>query len=193
VIYTLLAQASGLESEMAQHPYVTVAIVTVLCGLLLASWKYSLFTFEKRINEKFGEIEKKADGHDTRLDAIEKDLRTYEKHVAVGTLETSEIHAAVKRTEQAINSHVEKEEGTTWKKIDVLVDAINNMKLSNELAHAGMVSGQLALGVRIESVEKKMPNGELEKLAIAYHDLARRETDSVTKIPGVMKSRRKAK
>jgi len=192
VISLLLAQASVAE-EVVAHPTLTLIIISALFSALIAVMKVLLGFMEKRVNEKFDAIEKRdverakatdekfdsisvrEDKQEVRLDKIDLDLRSYDKYVAVGVRETSEIHAAVSRTEFALASHVEKEEGTTWVKIDNLVDAVNAMKLSNEVAHAGLVAGQTILGSRVEALEKKMPNGELEKLAAAYHALAERD------------------
>jgi hypothetical protein len=73
----------------------------------------------------------------------------------------------VGRVEQALASHIVKEEGTTWAKLDKLAESLSTMQTSNEVAHASLGAGQAVLGSRVESLEQKMPNGELQKLAEA--------------------------
>lgn len=168
MIGAVLAQASSLESEIAMHPFAVGVIVTVLFGAFTGLAKLFLVQMETRINEKFKAQDDRDDEQDSRLDEIDKELIDYGKHVAVGTREAAEIHAAVKRVEVAMNSHVEKEENITWAKIDDLVGAVNDMRLQNEVELT-------KLGGRITAVETKMPNGELQKLADAYHALAERD------------------
>jgi hypothetical protein len=177
MIASLLLQAvpSSLEGEVATHPYVVVAAIGALFASFVGVLKILLVFFERRINEKFAAVEGHNVRQDERLDAIESDLRRYDTHVAVGVQESGAIHSAVQRVEATLTAHVEKEEGVTWAKIDALVGAINDMRLANEVAHAGLVTGQTVLATRVDAVEKKMPNGELQKLAEAYHALAQRD------------------
>jgi hypothetical protein len=181
-ILLLQAAQATVADDVSTHPYLTMLVIGGLFSALVAIVKVFLALFERRVNEKFESIDKRfveadkrEEKQEDRLDRIDEDLKSYDKHVALGVKESTEIHAAVSRTEAALASHVEKEEGTTWAKIDGLVDAVNKMQLANELAHSGLVNGQALLGQRVEAVEKKMPNGELEKLATAYHELARRD------------------
>jgi hypothetical protein len=181
MISFLLAQATVAE-DITQHPYLVLVIIGGLFSALIAVMKVLLGFMEKRVNEKFESITERFDDVNTRedkqevrLDKIEIDLRGYDKHVALGLRESTEIHEGISRVEKSLSSHVEKEENTTWVKIDDLVTAVNEMKMSNEVAHAGLVAGQTILSNRVEAVEKKMPDGELEKLAAAYHALAERD------------------
>jgi hypothetical protein len=166
---------ASLETEVANHAYMVVAGVSALCAFTVFVIKLLFVMFERRINEKFAEVEKHNGAQDSRLDSIDGELRRYDKHVAVGKKEMSEIHAAVVRVEDALGSHIAKEEGTTWKKIDDLVDAVNTMRLANEADHGVLKTNQAVLGTRLAAVETKMPNGELKKLAEAYHALAQRD------------------
>jgi hypothetical protein len=185
-----VAEPGGVAGEVVAHPYLTMTVVGALFSALVAIVKIFLSLFEKRVNEKFDEIKKREDDlskhvdekfkgvaereekQEVRLDKIDSDLRGYDKHVAVGIKETSEINASVQRVEKTLLDHTEKEETTTWGKIDGLVTAVNELKISNESAHAGLVAGQTIHAARLDAIEKKMPNGELEKLANAYHELA---------------------
>lgn len=164
-----------MNADIVAHPATFYTIMALLGGGFLLTLKVLIFFFEKRVNEKFLAVEGHNERQDKRLADIESDLRRYDTHVAVGVRESSEIHAAVARVEATLCNHVEKEETVTWQKIDDLVEAINVMRLANEEAHGRLTTGQATLGVRVEAVEKKMPNGELQKLAEAYHALAQRD------------------
>ena len=170
----LLLQAAPLtvEQEISAHPYVAALIISIMTVLLLGAVKLLASRMEGRINEKFDEQARLNATQDQRLDEIESDLRRYDNHVAVGAQETEAIHASIRRVEEALANHVEREETVTWRKIDDLVDAINTMRLSNAQEHGGLVSGQAVLATRLDAVEKKMPNGELKKLADAFATLA---------------------
>ena len=173
----LVAQAAadpGLQSEIARNPYFAGLLIAILFAALVALGKIALVQFERRVNEKFARQEEHNRQQDGRLDHIEADLQKYDTHVAVGASESREIHAALARVESALTTHTEKEESVTWGKIDSLVDAVNEMRLSNEKAHAGMVTGQEVLATRVTAVEKKMPNGELARLADAFDRLSKK-------------------
>jgi hypothetical protein len=176
MIPLLLLQAAAVEASL--HPYLTWTLIAALFTALVAIIKVLLSFFEKRVNEKFAEVEAHNTKQDGRLDLIEGDIRKYDTHVAVGAKESSEIHSAVGRVEAALNSHIVKEEGTTWAKLDRLVEALATMQTSNEVAHASLVAGQTVLGNRVEAVEKKMPNGELQKLADAFVALSKARAGS---------------
>lgn len=162
------AVLGGIEGELAEHPYASGLVIALLFAAFLGLAKTLLSRMEQRINEKFAQQDKRDDDQDGRLDRIEKDLGEYDKHVALGAQEAVEIHASVKRVEVALGNHVEKEENITWTKIDALVEAVNEMRLQNEVSHAQLTG-------RLNAVESKMPNGELKKLADAYHALAQRD------------------
>jgi hypothetical protein len=165
--------AADLATDMAGHPYVMAAIGAAMFATLVAVIKVLLGLMEKRINEKFSQVDKENASQDARLSTIESELKRYDTHVAVGAKETSEIHAAITRVEVSLADHVHKEETTTWAKIDELVKLFSDMKMGNELAHAGLINGQKSLSERVEAVENKMPNGELSKLADAFDRMSR--------------------
>lgn len=196
MIIALLLQAvplpgnsqQGLATEIAVHPYVALAILGGLVAVTLAVIKVLLHLLEARINDKFDRIEKDfvaVRDHDMaqdgRLDKIDHDLRIYEKNVAVGVKETSEIHAAITRVADALTLHSQREEQETWGKIDSLVEAVNSMKLDNTQAHANMVTQQSVLETRLGAVEKKLPNGELSRLAHAFEELSKRHAAATTR------------
>ncbi len=178
MISMLLLQAApvvhqGIEGEIAGHPYLTTAFICLLFAALVGLAKLFVARMENRINEKFADIGAREDRQDERLDNIDAELRRYDTHVALGVKESSEIHESLSRVEKSVAEHTQKEESVTWKKIDELVDAVNTMRLSNEVAHATLSTGQATLNVRVEAMEKKMPNGELSKLAEAFAVLSR--------------------
>jgi hypothetical protein len=172
VVLAQAAAADGVQDIVA-HPYLTIVAMTGLFGSLVASIKVLLKFMERRMNEKFAAVELHNTRQDVRLDAIDLQLQHYDTHVAVGARESREIHSAIGRVELALAEHTTKEETTTWGKIDGLVDSVAEMKLGNEVAHAALTAGQLVLGARLDGVEKKMPNGDLAKLANAFEELAK--------------------
>lgn len=153
--------------EVAQFPYLLWWVLVGCLGLLAGLIKYLFWLHEQRIGEKFKLVEEHNTRQDRRLDKIDDDVRKYDQHVAIGQKDSNEIHTAVKRLEAALADHVLKEEGTTWAKIDGLVDVLNVMKSSNEIAHAGLVNNQNLLNLRVDSMEKKMPNGEIQALVVS--------------------------
>ena len=176
---------ASLEGELAAHPYATALIVALLFAAFVAAVKLLLALFEQRINEKFKEVQDHNTEQDGRLDKIDSELNKYDQHVAIGQKESQEIHGAIIRVEAALADHVRKEEGTTWVKIDSLVDAVNQMRLQNEVAHVNLSADQKILVARVEAVEEKMPNGELKKLAEAYHKLAERDIATESRLAGL--------
>jgi hypothetical protein len=166
VLQSHIGQDQGLASEVVLHPYVAVAIMGTLFVLLIAIGKWAIYQFEKRMNEKFATLESdhveiglREQAQDARLDKIETELRGYEKHVAVGLKETSEINEAIQRVSEHLSEHTRKEETVTWAKIDNLVATVSDMKLSNEVAHERLVAGQALLGARMDTVERRATNG----------------------------------
>lgn len=181
MIFLLLQAAPPtVAQEASTHASLVVLAVGALIASLLAVLKVLLGMMERRINEKFVSVETHNADQDKKLNDMGADLRKYETHVAVGVKESSEIHAAINRVEKSLDEHVQKEEGTTWVKIDNLVVAVTEMRLANELAHASLVTGQSILGGRVDSMEQKMPNGELQKLADAFATLAGKSGGHVT-------------
>ena len=173
MIFLLLqAVPATVAQEVSSHASLVVLAVGALGSSLLAVLKVLLGMMERRINEKFILVEGHNEAQDKKLSEMSNDLRKYETNVAVGVKESVEIHAAISRVEGALNDHVKKEEGTTWVKIDNLADAVNATKLANELAHSSIVSGQELIDVRVNAMERKMPNGELQKFADAFAMLA---------------------
>lgn len=174
---------ASLETEVASHAYTVVVIVGALCASAVGLTKMLFMVTERRLNEKFAAVEEHNREQDARLDKIDTELRRYDKHVAVGETEMGEIHSAVQRVEAALNSHIQKEEGTTWVKIDNLVDAVNAMRLQNEADHGTLKTSQAVLSTRLEAVEAKIPNGDLKKLTAAFELLAhpRRKVRKVAK------------
>jgi hypothetical protein len=164
-----------MNSEIAAHPYAISILISLLFAGIIGILKLFLVLFERRMNEKFDGVERHNTKQDDRLDEIENDLKRYDTHVALGVKESNEIHTTLARVEATLGNHVQKEETVTWQKIDDLVEAVNVMRLANEAAHGTLTTGQATLGIRVEAVEKKMPNGELQKLADAYHALAQRD------------------
>lgn len=145
-----------------------LTVLAIVWAVLTATVKALLYQFEKRLDARFemqtvaiDEVRvqiKKVDDHnsaqDSRLGAIEISVR---EHVAAGLGEIKAITGAVERTEKALMSHVEKEEGQTWAKLDGIKDGIAELALANSNAHA-------ALGERISKTEAKLPNGELTRV-----------------------------
>lgn len=197
MIPALLLQAAadhapGIEGEIAGHPYLTTALICFLFAALVGLAKLFVSRMEGRINEKFAENVEREDRQDGRLDRIDAELRRYDTHVAVGVKESTEIHESIRRVEAALVDHTQKEESVTWKKIDDLVEAVNTMRLSNEVAHATLNTGQATLNVRVEAMEKKMPNGELSKLAEAFAALSRhRDEERADRVAAASRSRAK--
>lgn len=150
-----------VEQEISAHPYLVALLITLLFSAFVALAKLFLVQFERRINEKFRASEKHDREQDERLDAIEGEIRRYDAHVAVGTAETRSIHDAVSRVEASVASHIEREETTTWAKIDSLAESVGALK-----------TGQEVMSTRLAAVEKKLPNGELTRLAEAFTALA---------------------
>jgi hypothetical protein len=184
ILFLQTVPALNAEQEIAAHPYlvgiILVACVGAIFTLAGALAKLFLVQFERRMNEKFAIVERENDEQNKRLDTIENDLHRYDAHVAVGATETRAIHESVARVEAAVADHVHKEETTTWKKIDDLALAIGDLRQSHAEGMAKLAAGQDVLAVRVTSVEKKMPNGELQKLAEAFSILAE-STREVTK------------
>lgn len=185
MIHLLLLQSAA--SEAALHPYLTWALLAAVATACMAVIKVLLSFFEKRVNEKFDQVESHNSQQDGRLGLIESDLRRYDTHVAVGAKESSEIHAAVGRVEKSLSDHIIKEEGTTWAKLDRLAEALMAMQSSNESAHSGLVAGQSVLSARVEAVEKKMPNGELQRLSDAFSNLAEAASRTKRRVSRVKK------
>ena len=170
----LFLQASSTAGELSQHPFLVLVLVSALLGAVVALMKLFLSLLEKRINEKFEFVDKHNDAQDKRLTSIEAQIARYETHVAVGERESSEIHAAIARVEILVADHIRKEETTTWAKIDKIGDQLTGLKLDNEMAHSALVSTQTMLGVRMSSVKKKMPNGDLSRLTKAFEALSKK-------------------
>ncbi len=163
-----------MDSFVTEHPGAVTVLLSTSIAVLGVLLKLLLRAMERRIDEKFASITVGESEQNVRLDKIESDLRGFDSHVAVGTRESLEIHAAIVRVENSLASHVLKEEGTTWAKIDDLVTAVNEMRLENELSHADLKIHGATLETRVKAIEAKMPNGELKQLADAYTKLALR-------------------
>jgi hypothetical protein len=172
VIFLLLQAVPTVAQEASTHASLVMLAIGALLSSLLAVLKVLLGMMERRINEKFVAVENHNAHQDKQLNEMSADLRRYETHVAVGVKESAEIHAAIVRVGKSIDDHVQKEEGTTWLKIDNLVATVTEMKLANELAHSSLVNGQATMGMRVDAMERKMPNGELQKLSDAFATLA---------------------
>lgn len=167
MLFLLGQTAITVADDVASHPYLFLSFLGGIFAALIGTIKVLLAFLERRMNEKFQQVEQHNTHQDGRLGSIESDIRQYDKHVAVGAKETAEIHASLGRLEIALNEHVRKEETTTWKKIDDLVASFVDMKLANEAAHATMTTGQVLLSTRMDLVEQRLPNGELKKMATA--------------------------
>jgi hypothetical protein len=150
---------------MIDSPVTAVSVLAAVWALLAATVKALLYQFEKRLDARFehtslaidevrGQV-KKVDEHnsaqDSRLGVIEMSVR---EHVAAGIGEIRAITGSVERTERTLLSHIEKEEGQTWVKLDGIKDGIAALALSNEQAHAALVE-------RVAKTESKLPNGDL--------------------------------
>jgi hypothetical protein len=171
---TVTPHLPTIAEEIALHPYLFLGLLGMLGTGVVALAKYFLSSFENRVNEKFSDILAREAKQEGRLDKIEEDLKGYDKHVAVGIKETSEIHDAIKRVESTLTEHTRKEETVTWTKIDDLVVAVNDLKLSNEVQHERLSSGQSVLSTRVGALESSMPNGELAQLRLAIKSLTKK-------------------
>ena len=160
-----------LESEIIGNPVFVGILVSVLFGALIVTGRLFIRSFEARLTDKLEDLATHNHRQDGRLDVIEHELIKYEKHVAVGELEIAATNASVANVMAILKEHMEKEEAITWAKIDRINSSLSAMALHNETAHG-------SLSARLASVEAKMPNGELAKLADAYHDLAIRTSKS---------------
>jgi hypothetical protein len=171
---SLQTPALTAEQTIMFNPWLTGLVILLLFTTLIASFKLILKQHESRVNEKFTLVENHNSTQDKKLLELEQrllevnmELKKYDTHVAVGAKETSAIHESLARVEAKVIEHTTKEEDITWVKIDGLISAVNDLKISNETAHANLHAGQTVLGGRIDAVEKKMPNGELRAMALA--------------------------
>jgi hypothetical protein len=169
---------SSVEGEIAGHPYITGIVIFLLFSGLVLAVKLLLRSFETRVRERFEEaatitnrMEKEVRARfdnisaaekiqDQRLDEMDEKLHKYEKHVAVGEKEILATNSAIQSLATLMHEHTEREENITWAKIDKLGDSLGEVK------------------IKVASIEAKMPNGELQKLAEAYHQLALRTDQS---------------
>jgi len=185
-VFTTLLQVTAtnplsIADEIAQHPYIFLAVLSGVAASAVAAAKMLLGSFENRVNEKFTDIQQREEKQEGRLDKIEEDLKGFDKHVAVGLNETAEIHDAIKRVEATLTEHTRKEETVTWTKIDDLVTAVNVLKLSNEVGHERLAANQLVLSTRVGALESAMPNGELAQLRLAIKSLIKKPTSKKRK------------
>lgn len=68
---------------------------------------------------------------ESKVEAIEKDLVSYERNVAVG-------NSALQALRDLIEGHVEREEKETWGKLDQIAANVVGIQLENEKAHGDL-------------------------------------------------------
>jgi hypothetical protein len=178
---TVTPNLPTIADEIALHPYLFLGILGGLATLTLALFKWTIASFESRVTEKFTEVQNREGKQEERLDKAEQDLQGYDKHVALGAKESAEITTAIQRVERALTDHTRKEETVTWAKIDDLVTAVTDMKLSNEVAHERLAASQAVISTRVEALESAMPNGEIAQLRLAIKSLVKKPTSKKRK------------
>lgn len=143
-------------NELAQHPGISLALITALFGLVVALGKIYLSSYEKANNEKLVSLSKHNVSQDTNLENLKTAFYRTEANINLKTEELKNIHAAVSEVSEEVK---------------LLVKGVNEFQLANEKAHSGIINIQERLIARLEAVEKRMPNGELKRLTLAVEKL----------------------
>lgn len=102
----VLVIANGAEhsAHRTHFEFPVADTITALIAVVIGLFQFLLGHWMRR-------LDKDQEGQNERLNAIELDLSAYKANVAVGITEVRAIN-------EKLGGHIEREENTTWKKID---------------------------------------------------------------------------
>ncbi len=155
-----------LADIIVDHPeavkWLLGAMFTLIVFMISSGWAL--------ISRKIGKLESADAALAYRVGNVESAIGKYEEHVGAGDKE-------LKSLSDRVSTHMEKEETHVWGGIASLKEQLNEMQLENIQAHSEIVnsfSPRLAtIETKVATIEKKMPNGELNEVIGLLRSLVR--------------------
>lgn len=149
----MISTVLGLTTFIANNP----GMVAWMLGGLISSIVGLIIGYYYVVNKKLDNLEASHKVLDADIRRIDKDLESYKEHVGAGDKELKAMNDRVKE-------HMDREEREVWVGMKDLKDMLVAMQLENTTAHAAITTNQAVMETRVVALEKKMPNGQLDRL-----------------------------
>ncbi len=174
-IITLLGVTAFIASNPGFVAWVLGGLVSTIAALLVGYYGF--------INAKLNKLDSDNKGLSEEIKRMDNELVQYKEHVGAGDKDLKSMNERMKE-------HMDREEREVWSGMRELKDMLMEMQLENTTAHATITTNLAVMETRVITLEKRMPNGQIDKLVTLlgelvedqdrrYHESAR---DSKTRI-----------